>query len=80
MCYQTDTSSHFYVKLFTYKSGGDLSWNSVRRASLPQILKYIRIANESNAVNLTAMLLEYKNEHFSEVDPFAEFTLDDVDL
>lgn len=53
---------------------------SVRRASLPQILKYIRIANESNAVNLTAMLLEYKNEHFSEVDPFVEFTLDDVDL
>ena len=36
----------------------------------------IRIATENNAVNVTAMLLDYKNENFHDFDPMDEFSLD----
>ena len=41
-----------------------------------QIRKFVDIAAESKASNVTALLLEYQKEHFSEYDPFAEFTLE----
>lgn len=44
--------------------------------TLAQVTEFIRLATENNAVNVTAALLEYKNKHFSTVDPMAEFTLD----
>ena len=44
--------------------------------TLAQVTEFIRLATENNAVNVTAALLEYKNKHFSTVDPIAEFTLD----
>ena len=44
--------------------------------TLAQVMEFIRLASENNAVNVTAALLEYKNEHFGAVDPTVEFTLD----
>ena len=41
-----------------------------------QINEFISIASEANAVNVTAMLLEYKNTRYPDLDPLAEFTLD----
>ena len=39
-------------------------------------MEFIQIANENQAINVQAMLMEYKDEHFSEFDPMDEFTLD----
>ena len=44
--------------------------------TLAQITEFIRIATENNAVNVTAMLLNYKNETFPDFDPMDEFSLD----
>ncbi len=44
--------------------------------TLAQIMEFIRIATENNAVNVTAMLLHYKNKTFSDFDPMDEFSLD----
>ncbi len=44
--------------------------------TLEQISDFIKIANENNATNVMAMLLEYKNNNFADFDPMAEFTLD----
>ena len=41
-----------------------------------QINEFISIATEANAVNVTAMLMEYKNTHYPDLDPLAQFTLD----
>ena len=46
------------------------------RFTLAQITEFIRLAQENNAVNVLAQLLEYKNTHFAEFDPMDEFTLD----
>ncbi|MCR5137090.1 MAG: leucine-rich repeat protein [Oscillospiraceae bacterium] len=46
------------------------------RFTLAQITDFIRLAQESNAVNVLAQLLEYKNTHFSDFDPMDEFTLE----
>ena len=44
--------------------------------TLAQITEFIRIATENNAVNVTALLLNYKNEVFPDFDPMDEFSLD----
>lgn len=44
--------------------------------TLAQITECLRIAQENNAVNVTALLLEYQNAHFADFDPMDEFTLD----
>ena len=41
-----------------------------------QINEFISIATEAHAVNVTAMLMEYKNTNYPDLDPLAEFTLD----
>ena len=46
------------------------------RFTLAQITEFIAIAQESGAVNVLALLLEYKNEHFAGFDPMEEFTLE----
>ena len=46
------------------------------RFTLAQITEFIRIAQESNAVNVLALLLEYKNNRFADFDPMEEFTLE----
>lgn len=46
------------------------------RFTAAQINEFISIATEANAVNVTAMLLEYKNTHYPDLDPLSEFTLD----
>ena len=40
-----------------------------------QVMEYIGIAQEAQAVNVLALLLEYKNTHFADFDPMDEFTL-----
>lgn len=44
--------------------------------TLAQIMEFIAAAQEANAVNVLALLLEYKNAHFADFDPMDEFTLE----
>lgn len=44
--------------------------------TLAQIMQYITLAQEKNAVNCTALLMNYKNANFEDFDPMSEFTLD----
>ena len=46
------------------------------RFTLAQIMGFIDLAAKNNAVNVEALLLQYKQEHFEEFDPMDEFTLD----
>ena len=46
------------------------------RFTLAQILDFIKIAQENNANNVTALLLEYRNNNFPYADPLAELVLD----
>ena len=41
-----------------------------------QIMEFIRLTSENNCTNCAAMLLQYKQEHYPEFDPMAEFTLE----
>ena len=44
--------------------------------TLAQITEFIAAAQEANATNVLAALLEYKNAHFADFDPMEEFTLE----
>jgi len=44
--------------------------------TLAQILEFINIAQEANAVNLLMQLMEYRNTHFTDYDPMDELTLE----
>ena len=44
--------------------------------TLAQIAEFIEVAAENNSTNVTAILLQYRNEHFADFDPMAEFTLE----
>ena len=44
--------------------------------TLAQIMDFIHTAQEANAVNVLALLLDYKNAHFADFDPMDEFTLE----
>ncbi len=48
----------------------------ISRFTLAQITEMIQIAQEANAVNVLALLLEYKNAHFADFNPMDEFTLE----
>ena len=43
--------------------------------TLAQFSDFIKIANENNATNVLAMLLEFKNKNFENYDPMEEFVL-----
>ena len=45
--------------------------------TLAQITEFINQASEHNCNNVTAALLEYKNEHFADYNPMASFWLED---
>ena len=49
---------------------------SVEGCNIAQIMDYIKVAEEAKAVNVLALLLEYKNAHFADFDPMDEFTLE----
>ena len=44
--------------------------------SLAQVTEYINVANDNNATNVLASLMDYKNTNFSDFDPMDEFILD----
>ncbi len=44
--------------------------------TLAQITEFIRLATENDCVNVTALLLNYKNTIYPDFDPFDEFSLD----
>ena len=46
--------------------------------TLAQIADFINLATENNCSNVTALLLNYKNEHFADFDPMEEFTLGEL--
>lgn len=41
-----------------------------------QIMEFIRLTSENNCPNCAAMLLQYRQEHYPEFAPMAEFTLE----
>lgn len=45
--------------------------------TLAQIMEFINQASEHNCSNVTAVLLEYKNNHFASFDPMESFWLED---
>ena len=47
-------------------------------ATLAQVMEYLNLAIDNGKTNVTAELLNYKNERFPNFDPLAEFTLDDL--
>ena len=44
--------------------------------TLAQITEFIKVASENNCTNVTAMLLNYKNQNLAEFDPMEEFSPD----
>lgn len=46
------------------------------RFTLAQVTEFIGAAQEANAVNVLAALMDYKNTHFAEFDPVDEFVLE----
>ena len=44
--------------------------------TLAQITEFIRVATENNCTNVTALLLDYKNQNFADFDPMEEFSLE----
>ena len=46
--------------------------------TLAQITEFIKVATENNCTNVTALLLDYKNQNFADVDAMAEFTVEDL--
>lgn len=44
--------------------------------TLAQITEFIKIAAENSCANVMAVLLEHKNQHFTNFDPMEEFSLD----
>ena len=51
--------------------------NNLESFTLAQITEFISRASEHNCNNVTAALLEYKNEHFADYDPMTRFWLED---
>ena len=47
-------------------------------ATLAQVMQYLNLAIDNGKANVTAELLNYKNERFPYFDPLVEFTLDDL--
>ena len=43
--------------------------------NVAQIMDFIKFANENNCINVTAVLMAYKNENFSDSDAMDEFVL-----
>ena len=41
-----------------------------------QMVDFIKLAQENNAANVLAILLEFKNQHYPDLDPMAEFVLE----
>lgn len=54
----------------------ELSTSLTAQFTAAQISEFIRLAQDCGSVNVTVMLLEYKQTHCADVDPLAEFTLD----
>lgn len=46
------------------------------RFTLAQITEFIKVATENNCTNVTALLLDYKNQNFADFDPMEEFSLE----
>ena len=44
--------------------------------TLAQATEWLDIAEQNQATNVTAILLDYKDKHFPDLDPMAEFTLE----
>ena len=49
----------------------------LKNLTLAQVTKFPDVAVQNNCTNVTAILLEYKNKNFPNIDPLAEFTLED---
>lgn len=50
--------------------------DQLKRCNVAQITDYIRAAQEANATNVLALLLDYKNKNYANVNPMEEFVLD----
>ena len=52
-----------------------ISENILSRFTLAQIMEFVDLAVTSNSTNCTALLMDYRNKTFNEVDPFSMFVL-----
>ncbi len=52
-----------------------LTENILNSFTLAQITEFIDIASSNNSTNCTALLMDYRNKTFNEVDPFSMFVL-----
>ena len=50
--------------------------NLIDKYTLAQVMEFINVAQEAGAVNVLALLLDYKNQKYSDFDPMEAFTLD----
>ena len=50
--------------------------NILHRFTVKQIMEFIEVATEHNCVNVTGLLLNYKNKNFADFDVMDELTLD----
>ena len=48
----------------------------IDKYTLAQVMEFINVAQEAGAVNVLALLLDYKNQSFSDFDPMEAFTLE----
>lgn len=51
-------------------------YNMLPGFSLAQITEFLKLATENNCTNVTALLLDYKNQNFADFDPMEEFSLE----
>ena len=51
-------------------------YNMLSGFSLAQITEFLKLATENNCTNVTALLLDYKNQNFADFDPMEEFSLE----
>lgn len=49
---------------------------SLPQFTLAQITEFLKVATENNCTNVTALLLDYKNQNFADFEPMDEFSLE----
>lgn len=59
----------------TTDNASALTENLLNRFTLAQITEFIDLAATNNSTNCTALLLDYRNKTFGDIDPFSMFVL-----
>lgn len=74
--------NHIVCMLDKVKTAGRIAadditvYNYLPLFTIAQIMEFLRVAEENQAVKVADMLIEYKNKMYPDYDPMDEFTLD----